>query len=91
MKLIKEEFLKDPFFEIWKLGEHNYYTENTLINKIEDIPDEYVVDIATCGECSDWDNSWTSDDSVGYCPMTDTFWERNEYCSRLELNNTDEQ
>ena len=45
--------------------------------------------IIQCGDCDNWDDSWTND-TVGYCPMTDTFWFPYEFCSRAEEKKSDD-
>lgn len=50
---------------------------------------EGVIEIIQCGDCDNWDNSFTSDKSCGYCPESDTFWMEDEYCSRSKEKDID--
>lgn len=89
MKYIKADILNDSGFELWKTGFNNPGGEDILIKDINDIPDEYIIEIIKCEECDNWDDSWTQDmhEDVGYCPVNDTFWFQHESCSRGELKN----
>ena len=88
MKYIKADILNDPLFEVWKEN-NDLFGGDMLITDINDIPDEYVVDIVMCQDCENYDTEWTDDmdERIGYCPINDTFWFPYESCSRGENKN----